>query len=127
MELNEATGEGRREEDERAVFARRLLELRTEKGWSQYDLATRAGLTPTAIGHYERQERSPKHASLVRLAAALDTTPDYLWGKTDNRLHVESLPPEWRKAFEKALERRLEPAKLEELIDVVADLFERRK
>jgi transcriptional regulator with XRE-family HTH domain len=52
--------------------AHNIKRLRTKKGWSQRELATRSGLVhPAAIGHYERGRRTPGLANLERLAKAL--------------------------------------------------------
>jgi len=54
-----------------ATFAQRLLRLRTEKGWSQRDLADASGLSGAIVGYYEKQERVPTVSSAMQLAHAL--------------------------------------------------------
>lgn len=39
----------------------KIKELREELGWSQEELAHRAGLHPNTIGSYERGSRDPKY------------------------------------------------------------------
>jgi transcriptional regulator with XRE-family HTH domain len=49
-----------------------LLELRQKAGWSQNELAWRAGLSQQYIGYLEKQLRSPSAETLKRLAIAYD-------------------------------------------------------
>lgn len=50
---------------------------------SQGDLATKSGLQPSAISHFETGNRSPSFDNLKRLADALSVTTDYLLGRSD--------------------------------------------
>lgn len=63
-------------------FAQRLQSLRTKLELSQDDLAKRAGLQGTAVSHFETGTRKPSFDNLRRLADALETTVDYLMGRT---------------------------------------------
>lgn len=67
-------------EEEQQIFARRLKELRDKRGWNQSDLASEAGLTPSAISQFESGEREPRFSSIVKLAHALEASPAYLAG-----------------------------------------------
>ena len=58
-------------DDIRAQFGRRVRQLRTEKGWSQEELADRADLHRTYIGSVERGEQNISLANIERLAATL--------------------------------------------------------
>ena len=62
-------------------FAEILKSIREEKGLSQSELATKAGLQPSAISHFESGRRSPSFDNLRRLADALNVTIDYLLGR----------------------------------------------
>jgi transcriptional regulator with XRE-family HTH domain len=53
-------------------FARRLRQLRTERGLSQEKLAERAGLDRTYVSGCERGRRNATLRTLARLAAALE-------------------------------------------------------
>lgn len=61
-----------------AAFARRLRELRVERGVSQAHLARRAGLHRTQISKLELGEREPRLGTLLRLAYGLDVPPEAL-------------------------------------------------
>jgi len=58
------------------VFGNRLKEIRKRRGVSQVELARRLGLHQSLISQYECGYLRLHGALLVRLAQALDTTPD---------------------------------------------------
>ncbi len=55
----------------RDLFAKRVRELRTERSWSQDDLAEAAGLHRTYIGTIERAEQSIGLDNIEKIAKAL--------------------------------------------------------
>lgn len=57
---------------EAVAFGHSLRRLRTERGWSQEELANAAGITLNYVGNLERGEQGPSLHVLVRLARALD-------------------------------------------------------
>lgn len=63
---------------ELATFGARLRALRRAKGLSQAELARAIGRHQSVIGPYERDEYVPARPVLERLAAALDSSPEYL-------------------------------------------------
>ena len=58
-------------DDLRVAFGRRVRALRTERGFSQEELAHRAGLHYTYVGGIERGERNPALINIGRIATAL--------------------------------------------------------
>ena len=54
----------------RELFAKRVQELREERGWSQDDLAKAAGLPPAYIGTIERAEQSIAIDNMEKIADA---------------------------------------------------------
>ena len=67
------------------IFAERLIELRKKRGMTQDDLAALAGLKNSAmIGHFEKSRRSPSMLVLKKVADALETSMDYLTGRSDS-------------------------------------------
>ncbi|WP_156522952.1 helix-turn-helix domain-containing protein [Bordetella ansorpii] len=61
------------------TFGQRLRSARLGAGWTQKELAGESGLTQSAIGNYESEQRvEPTGAALVRLAQALRVTPEWL-------------------------------------------------
>jgi transcriptional regulator with XRE-family HTH domain len=59
---------------EHAALGDAIRRLRLERGLSQEQLAERAGTDLTQIGGIERGVRNPSYTTLVRLAAALETS-----------------------------------------------------
>lgn len=62
----------------RELLAKRIRDLRHEKGWSQEHLADVCGLHRTYIGSLERAERNVGIDILGKLAAGLDVSVDGL-------------------------------------------------
>jgi DNA-binding XRE family transcriptional regulator len=60
------------------VFGKRLRELRRERDLTQSEVAEHAGTSITYVSQIERGLRNPTLAIVVRLAAALDITPEEL-------------------------------------------------
>ncbi|MDA2912900.1 helix-turn-helix transcriptional regulator [Acidobacteriia bacterium AH_259_A11_L15] len=52
-------------------FGNRVRALRRRRGWSQEELASRAGIHPTYLGGIERGERNPALANIAAIARAL--------------------------------------------------------
>ncbi|QGZ96599.1 helix-turn-helix domain-containing protein [Terricaulis silvestris] len=64
--------------DIRGRLARNVKAERSERGWSQEDLADASGLDRTYISGIERQVRNPTIVIVERLAKALKTTASAL-------------------------------------------------
>lgn len=61
-------------------LGQKLRELREGRGWSQSDLAKRAGVTKSAISTYEQGIRTPSADVLCAFAKAFGVSADYLLG-----------------------------------------------
>lgn len=71
-------------EDVKALFGRRIRQLRQEKGWSQEEFADHAGLDRSYMGCVERGERNVSIENICKIAEALDVWPGVLfdwWGE----------------------------------------------
>lgn len=62
----------------------KLEQIRTEKGMTQGQLADAVGVSRTMVSYFERGLRSPSVPILLRIAKALDTTPNDLLGIDNN-------------------------------------------
>jgi transcriptional regulator with XRE-family HTH domain len=78
------------------IFMERLRAARELRQWSQSDLATRAGMPPSSIAHFETGTRKPSFDTLRRLANALEVTTDYLLGRAENPGLAEAGDPLYR-------------------------------
>jgi len=66
---------GRRRRQLRDDVARAVVEHRTERGWSQRELALRCGVSRRTIGRIETRQADPRPALLDRLDRALGGAP----------------------------------------------------
>ena len=60
------------------ALGERIREVRKERGWSQAELGEKVGTDSQHISRYENGRITPSVDALVRLAAALDVSADYL-------------------------------------------------
>jgi len=63
----------------RAAFGKRVRSIRKQRGYSQEDLAERAGLHFTYVSSVERGKRNISLVNIVRLARALRVSPGSLF------------------------------------------------
>ena len=61
----------------------RIKPILEKQGMTQRDLAYKIGVTEVSISRYISGERMPKANIVVYIADALNTTTDYLLGRTD--------------------------------------------
>jgi transcriptional regulator with XRE-family HTH domain len=59
-------------------FAKRIVELRKERGWSQPELGKKIGTSGSIIGRYERAEMTPSVEVARKIADAFEVTLDFL-------------------------------------------------
>ena len=67
------------------TFGSRLRILRKEKGLHQSELGEIFGLSPSAIGSYERDLREPAYNHLIAFADYFQVSIDYLLCRTNER------------------------------------------
>ena len=85
-----------------SIFSERLQQALNQKEMTQKELASRSGVTESAISYYIKGQRTPSGAVLMRIAKALDTTTDYLLGSVDS-----STPPQEDNERLQFLQRKL--------------------
>lgn len=78
----------------RERFGVNLRRARLKKGISQEELGFRCNLHRTEVSLLERGGREPRLGTIVKLAGALDTTPDRLcagiaWLPSQGRFKIE--------------------------------------
>ena len=72
------------------VFAKRLKEVREERGVSAKELAEALGINKATIHHYEKSDfKSIKSSTFIAIAEYLNVNPDYLTGATDIKQPVK--------------------------------------
>ena len=70
-------------------FGEKVLSLRKEKGWSQYDLAGKIGTSGPIIGRYERNEIKPSIEVAKKIADSLGVSLDYLADENEKLVEVK--------------------------------------
>jgi len=68
-----------------ATFGNKLKECRSEKGFSQTELAKQIDTYHSIIGKYERDEVNPSIDVVKKLAKVLETTVGFLLGESEDR------------------------------------------
>lgn len=71
------------------AFGKRLRLLRNEKNLTLRELEEQTGITYSALGKYERDERQPDFDTLEKLADHFDVSIDWLLARTDLRTYDE--------------------------------------
>ena len=66
-----------------SMFANRLSETRKELGLTRKQLAEKCGTIERNLSYWELGQRECDFDMLIKLADSLDTTIDYLLGRTD--------------------------------------------
>ncbi len=66
------------------TLGKRIREMRERRGLTQDQLAAYLNMQPPNISNYERGKSAPPIKKLEQLATILNTSIDYLLGKTDN-------------------------------------------
>jgi transcriptional regulator with XRE-family HTH domain len=72
------------------MISEKLKQARTQKGFSQEKLATESGLSLRTVQRVENAETDPQGDTLMRLARALDMTPDDLleWDQKEDTAYL---------------------------------------
>lgn len=102
-----------------AILAERLKARRLVKGWTQKELAERSGVPQQTISHYERNGMQPTVVPVQKLAYALECTPDYLMGNTDEPR--QTIAESGLNEFERWVIARLRRAEDRNLINALID------
>ncbi len=106
------------------IFAKRLRELREERGLIQGELADKIGISRQSVTLYERETRVPDIEVLAKLAEFFEVTSDYLIGLTDYRENKDmSVQLEIAEAMRGALCTRRHVLGLGNVIEVTEELW----
>ena len=65
----------------RPIHAKRMQELRRERGWSQDEVAQKLGVAQTTYAGYEVGRSEPDFKTLVRIAEVYKASTDYILGR----------------------------------------------
>lgn len=68
----------------------KIRELRKNAGMTQSELASKLGISPSAVGMYEQGRREPDGEMLLKLCSVFSVTTDTLLGNNDKTHKPES-------------------------------------
>jgi transcriptional regulator with XRE-family HTH domain len=90
---------GRKTEKTRPEQGQRLSELRKASGLSQYQLASRIGVTQSSVGYWEMSDKPPRAEILPQLAQALGVTVEDILNSKTKKDSLPALNGKARKMF----------------------------
>ena len=64
-------------------FSKKILELRTQYGYTQIYVANQLGIKQSSYQKYETEKARPEYENLVKLARLYDVSVDYLLDNQD--------------------------------------------
>ncbi len=67
------------------MFNERLKQLRTEKNYTQQDLADLTGLSKPTISRFESNKKTPSRESVTKIAKVFNVSTDYLLGLSEQK------------------------------------------
>lgn len=112
------------------MISKRLKTLREDKDLSQKDLASFLGVSPSTIGMYESDKRTPDSEMLKRIADYFNVSLDYLLGRTN----IPNAEAKYDKKYSEEVEtiaahleekaKNITPHKMKMLKRYIDDLFE---
>jgi transcriptional regulator with XRE-family HTH domain len=73
------------------TFGQRIRTLRVKKGLSQKVFAKMVGMRGATLSRYENDKRLYQWDTLIKIADALDTSIDYLVGRTNISISIQRL------------------------------------
>jgi transcriptional regulator with XRE-family HTH domain len=79
----------------RAVLGSNVYRLRTERGWTQGELAERAGMAQPRIANIENHLGNPRLDTISRVALALGVEPGVLLRRAEEEFPVILMEEPW--------------------------------
>ena len=83
----------------KTAIKQRISAEREKMGWTQVQLAEKAGITPAAVCQIEKGDRVPTIPVLYRIAQVLRVSLDYLTGQKDSIELKDALQNQELKTF----------------------------
>lgn len=101
-----------------SIFAERISILMDKHNLNQSQLAKKADITEAAMSNYVKGVRTPNSEVLLRIAKVLDTSTDYLLGKTNADPSNENLT-----IIQRNLDK-LDPEQLKKAENILKSVFD---
>lgn len=65
------------------IFMSRVKDLRKQRGYTQAEMQALTGIAQSTYSKIEREQRPMSVKQCIQIAQALDTSMDYILGRTD--------------------------------------------
>ena len=101
-----------------------LKQLRIERGLLQSDISDLLSIGVSTISAYERDDKKPKHESLIKLSDYYGVTVDYLLGTESSVEELETEFPEGVKVLRRA-SKELTPEAKDTMIKLMKAFLEK--
>lgn len=95
------------------IISKRIEQLRVEYKLTQKDFAEKIGVTPSAVGMWERNERTPDVLMLINICEIFDVKINYFFQEDYDKLNPYALVVADAKA------KKISAEQLRELINVL--------
>lgn len=107
------------------IFAGRIREARASRGLTLQALADKLGTSTSTIANYERGKNGPKPHNLLKIAEALNTSRDYLVGRSDSDKSTDQVDEDmqFHPKLEEKLQQLMESGGFESRKECLADLI----
>lgn len=66
----------------KVLFGDRIRTLRRKASMTQMVLAQKLGVSPSTVGMYEQNRRTPDNETMLKLCDIFDVSPDYFLGRS---------------------------------------------
>ncbi|SDJ59210.1 helix-turn-helix domain-containing protein [Paenibacillus naphthalenovorans] len=105
----------------------RIKALRMKKGLTQDQMAEKLGMNRANFSNYERGVASPPGETISKIAAILNTTTDYLLGRTEDPSPLELIPTDPSPPEVRAIQRaakNMSPNDRRKMLNMIRAAFE---
>jgi transcriptional regulator with XRE-family HTH domain len=104
----------------RELIAKRIVELRESKGFSQSEFARKLGQARTTVHNWESGRNKPEDEAMLEVCRVLGTSVSYLMGQTDDPRPA----PDWHKGNGPSSEAEARAKKAARLLREAAALLD---
>lgn len=97
---------------------KRIHQLRTERGWSEYELAVKSDITQSTISSWYRRNMLPTIPSIQKICKGFDITMSQFFLEDED--DITSITPQQKRLL--IFSAKLEPRQMEALLKFLDEL-----
>ncbi|MCS7463728.1 helix-turn-helix domain-containing protein [Paenibacillus doosanensis] len=86
-------------------YGQTIAKLRNKRCMTQEELASRVGITRSALSHYENNRREPDYETIQKFADFFEVTVDYLMGRSEDTYYINEFANQLELSDEAIMER----------------------